>query len=94
MLGVGSPWRVSGFSPDLRPTPVSEMESVLRIYKGDKWTRIYGSRIPIGVVVEVVKFYRNRRVMVEYKGERILTMLWCLEKLPSPAGRGVMPMEQ
>jgi len=54
---------------------------VERIYKGDKWARILGSRIPIAMVVEVVKFYPRRRVMVEYQGERILTMLWCLEKI-------------
>jgi len=52
-----------------------------RIYKGDKWTRMLGSRIPIGTVVEVVKFYPRRRVMVEYQGEKILTMLWCLKKI-------------
>lgn len=51
-----------------------------RIFKGDRWTRYYGSRIPIGAMVEVVKFYPRRRVMVKYQGERILTMLWCLKK--------------
>jgi len=52
-----------------------------RIYKGDKWTKMLGSRIPIGTVVEVVKSYPRRRVMVEYQGEKILTMLWCLKKI-------------
>jgi len=51
-----------------------------RIFKGDKWNRLLGSRIPFGTVVEVIKFYPRRRVMVEYNGEPILTMLWCLKK--------------
>jgi hypothetical protein len=54
---------------------------IQRIFKGDKWTRILGSRIPEGTVVNVVKFYFRRRVIVEYNGEQILTMLWCLKKL-------------
>jgi len=54
---------------------------VQRIYKGDKWTNLIGSRIPYGSVVEVVKFYPRRRVIVNYQGENILTMLWCLKKI-------------
>ena len=54
-----------------------------RIFKGDKWTRSIGSRIPEGAIVSVVKFYPRRRVMVEFQGEQILTMLWCLKKLVS-----------
>lgn len=57
------------------------MEAVLRLYKGDRWTRIYGSRIPTGTIVKVVKFLARRRVVIEYNGERILTMLWCLKKI-------------
>ncbi len=52
-----------------------------RIFKGDKWTRYLGSLIPVGSVVDVVRFYPRRRVIVEYQGEQILTMLWCLKKL-------------
>lgn len=52
-----------------------------RRYKGDRWTRVYGSRIPTGAIVRVVKFYPRRRVLIEYNGESILTMLWCLKKL-------------
>lgn len=52
----------------------------VRIYKGDKWTRALGSTIPIGAVVEVVKFYPRRRAMVRYQGVDVLTMLWCLKK--------------
>jgi len=52
-----------------------------RIFKGDKWTKLLGSRIPIGSIVNVVRFYPRRRVIVEYQGEHILTMLWCLKKL-------------
>ncbi len=51
-----------------------------RIFKGDKWTRTYGSRIPVGTEVRVIKFYPRRRVMVEYQDIPILTMLWCLKK--------------
>jgi len=51
-----------------------------RIYKGDKWTRLYGSKIPVGAVVSVVKFCPRRTVIVEYNGERIITKLWCLKK--------------
>jgi len=58
-----------------------------RIYKGDKWTRAMGSRIPEGTVVNVVKFCPRRTVIVEYLGEKIITKLWCLKKLiPSRKG--------
>ena len=52
-----------------------------RIFKGDKYTNMVGSRIPYGTIVRVVKFYPRRRVIVEYDGEEILTMLWCLRKI-------------
>ena len=51
-----------------------------RIFKGDKWTRILGSRIPDGSLVRVVRFYPRRKALVEYEGVAILTMLWCLKK--------------
>lgn len=53
----------------------------MRIFKGDKWTRLLGSRIPIGSLVKVIKFYPRRRVVVEYNDEPILTMVWCLKKI-------------
>jgi len=53
-----------------------------RIFKGDKWTKLLGSRIPEGTLVQVIKFYPRRRVLIEYQGELINTMLWCLAKLP------------
>ena len=56
------------------------MSAVTRIYKGDRWARLYGSRIPIGTRVKVLKFCPRRRVLVDYDGESILTMLWCLSK--------------
>jgi hypothetical protein len=40
-----------------------------------------GSRIPHGSLVQVVKFCPRRAVIVEYMGERIITRLWCLEKV-------------
>ena len=40
-----------------------------------------GSRIPHGSKVSVVKFCPRRTVIVEYMGERIITKLWCLEKM-------------
>ncbi len=52
-----------------------------RIFKGDKWTRILGSRIPDGSQVCVIRFYPRRRALVEYEGMAILTMLWCLKKV-------------
>ncbi len=57
------------------------MTETLRIFKGDKWNKIIGSRIPFGTIVRVIKFYPRRRVLVEYQGELILTMLWCLSKI-------------
>lgn len=51
-----------------------------RIFKGDKWTRALGSQIPSGARVKVVKFMARRRVLVEYGGKVILTLLWCLKK--------------
>jgi len=51
-----------------------------RIFKGDKWNKLLGSRIPTGAVVEVIRFYTRRRVLVNYQGEAINTMLWCLGK--------------
>ncbi len=53
----------------------------MRIYNGDKWTKLLGSRIPIGSIVRVIKFYPRRRVMVDYNGEPILTMSWCLKRV-------------
>jgi hypothetical protein len=47
-----------------------------------------GSRIPDGAVVEVLRFYPRRRVEVIYNGERMLTMLWCLKKLPEEGNNG------
>jgi len=52
-----------------------------RIFKGDKYNRLIGTRIPYGAVVNVVRFYPRRRVVVEYNGIECLTMLWCLVKL-------------
>ena len=52
---------------------------MIRIFKGDKWNKLLGSQIPIGAVVEVIRFYTRRRVLVSYQGEPINTM-WCLSK--------------
>ena len=54
---------------------------ITRIFRGDKWTKLLGSRIPYGTMVEVIRFYPRRRVMVRYHSEDILTMLWCLKKV-------------
>ncbi len=53
----------------------------MRIFKGDKWNKLFGTRIPFGAIVKVIKFYPRRRVLIEYNGEPILTMLWCLKKV-------------
>jgi len=57
------------------------MNRVVRLFKGDKWTRFLGSSIPHGAIVNVVKFLPRRRVIIEYSGEKYLTMLWCLTKV-------------
>ena len=54
-------------------------EDIYRIFKGDKYTRIEGSIIPIGTPVKVIRYMFRRRALVEYQGERILTILWCLK---------------
>jgi len=63
------------------------MTPVPRIFKGDKWTRIYGSPIPIGAPVMVHRFYPRRRALVHFPpimdGQLYVTMLWCLRK-PDP----------
>lgn len=51
-----------------------------RTFKGDKWTKLLGSRIPLGSIVEVVKFMPRRRVLVRFNNQIIGTMLWCLQK--------------
>lgn len=48
------------------------------IFKGDKWTRLLGTLIPLGTSVKVIKYCYRRRVLVEYQGKTVLTMLWCL----------------
>ena len=54
----------------------------MRRFKGDKFTRAYGSPIPVGAIVEVLRFFPRRRAVIQYGGATFLTMLWCLEKLP------------
>ena len=51
-----------------------------RVFRGDKWTRLYGSPIPEGATVEVVRFYPKRKALVKHEGRHYLTMLWCLTK--------------
>jgi len=53
---------------------------VRRRFKPDKWNKSLGSRIPAGAMVEIVKFMPRRRVLIKYRGELILTMLWCVPK--------------
>ncbi len=55
----------------------------VRTFKGDKWTRALGSRIPEGAEVEVVRYCFRRRVLVRYQGELVFTMLWCLARRQS-----------
>jgi hypothetical protein len=51
-----------------------------RIYKGDRITKLIGSRVPIGAEVKIIRFLFRRRVVIEYQGERMITMLYCLTK--------------
>lgn len=53
----------------------------MRRFKGDKFTRVYGSAVPVGATVLVRRFFPRRRVLVEYNGQPYMTMLWCLEKM-------------
>ena len=57
---------------------------VTRIFKGDKWNRLLGSIIPDGEMVEVARFFPRRKVLMEYEGQPVLTMLWCLKKIAYP----------
>lgn len=50
----------------------------MRLFRGDKWTRLYGSAIPVGATVDVLRFMPRRRVLVTYEGATYMTMLWCL----------------
>ena len=59
--------------------------AAVRRFKGDRFTRVYGSPIPVGAVVRVLRFYARRRAVIEYQGLTYLTMLWCLEKMGVPA---------
>ena len=52
-----------------------------RLFKWDKWNRLLGSRIPNGEPVRIVKFMPRRRVIIEYRGIIINTMLWCVPKV-------------
>ncbi len=57
------------------------MSEEVRIFKGDKWTKLYGCPIPFGSIVQVIKFHWRRRVMISYQGVKYLTLLWCLKKV-------------
>ena len=54
---------------------------MIRDFKPDKWNKLLGSRIPSSASVEIIKFMPRRRVIVNYQGEIINTMLWCVPKL-------------
>lgn len=49
------------------------------IFKGDKWNHLLGFGIPPGSTVELLKYLPKRKVLVEYNGMKIVTMLWCLK---------------
>ncbi len=49
-------------------------------FRGDKWNKFYGSRIPIGSEVELIKYMPRRRVLIRYGGELINTMAWCIKR--------------
>lgn len=38
-------------------------------------------QVPVGAMVEVVKFYPKRRVLVRYRGKLILTYQGCLKEV-------------
>jgi hypothetical protein len=53
---------------------------MLRRYKLDATQRMLGSKVPDGASIEIVRFMPRRRVLINYRGEIILTMLWCVPK--------------
>ena len=53
-----------------------------RYFKGDKWTRGYGSVVPTGAEVQVLRFFPRRKALVDWQGTRVITMVWCLSKRP------------
>ncbi|MCX6006268.1 MAG: hypothetical protein NTZ34_03290 [Chloroflexi bacterium] len=67
------------------------MIAVQRIIKLDKWLKLYGSKILAGAIDTVLRFAPRPRVLVEYKVETIMTMLWNLVKLLDVA-EGAQPL--
>ncbi len=53
----------------------------LRTFHHVGWLREYGSWIPDGATVTVVRFMPRRRVVIEYQGRRCTTMLATLKKV-------------
>lgn len=53
-----------------------------RYFKGDKWNKQFGYAVPNGAMVEVVRFGLRRKVLVRWNGQLLITMLWCLSKIP------------
>ena len=51
-----------------------------RRFRWDRWHKLLGCKVPNGAIVQVVRFMARRRVIIEYNGEQLLTMLWCLNK--------------
>ena len=71
-------WVVWISTPPKGPVVVSDMV-VTKVYVGDKWTRAYDDFvIPAGSVVEVLRNFPRRRVLVEFDGAPVLTFQWCL----------------
>ncbi len=54
----------------------------LRYFKGDKWTRGYGSAVPMGAEVRVLRFFPRRKALIDWQSTRVVTMVWCLSKRP------------
>ncbi len=52
------------------------MEKVWRVTKSKEGMAY---QVPVGAVVKIVKCYPKRRVLVEYKGNLILTYQGCLK---------------
>ena len=63
-----------------RRAPAAQPHIRREVWKGDKWNRMYGSKVADGAAVEVVRYMPMRKVLIRYKGEIISAMQWQVRK--------------
>ena len=54
------------------------MSTQSAVYRPDKYGKAMGTSIPAGALVDVVRRFPRRRVLVLHDGRRVMTFLWCL----------------